>query len=120
MLTAMNILYVDDEKDLLELASTFFEDEKIPLDVASDFSQALELLRAKKYDLIIADIRMPSGSGIELVSRARAEFAFKGKFILVSGDIKPGDSYPGCDLTMNKPLDFFLLIDSVKGLLQNK
>jgi CheY-like chemotaxis protein len=118
----MNILYVDDERDLLELAATFFEDEKIPLDTAADINIAIELIRKKKYDLIISDIRMPSGSGIEMIARARAENLFSGKFILVSGDIKSQEEgkKAGCDLMLSKPLDFFALIDSVKELLQSK
>lgn len=118
----MNILYVDDEKDLLELASSFFEDENVPLDTSHDFHQALELIRNKRYDLIISDVRMPSGSGLELIAKAREEGKFSGKFILVSGDLKSQDEAKkaGCDLMMNKPLDFFALIDSVRELLQNK
>ncbi len=116
----MNILYVDDEQDLLELAKTFFEDENLPLDIAADVDEALELIRKKNYDLIISDVRMPSGSGINMIATARAEKKFSGKFILVSGDLKSQDEgkKAGCDLMMNKPIDFFALIDSVKELLQ--
>lgn len=118
----MNILYVDDERDLLELAATFFEDEKLPLDTAADISEALGLIGNKKYDLIISDVRMPSGSGLDMIATARAELGFKGKFILVSGDLKSQTEArkAGCDLMMNKPLDFFALIDAVRDLLQSK
>jgi two-component system response regulator AtoC len=118
----MNILYVDDERDLLELASTFFEEERIPLDTASDMHEALELIRNKNYDLIISDVRMPSGSGIEMIAAARAEKKFGGKFILVSGDLKSQAEAKkaGCDLMLTKPIDFFGLIDSVRDLLKSK
>lgn len=118
----MNILYVDDERDLLELATTFFEDEKLPLDTAGDVNEALELISRKKYDLIISDVRMPSGTGMDLLTKAREQYQYSGKFILVSGDIK-GQSEgkrAGCDLMLNKPIDFFQLIDTVRELLQNK
>ncbi len=120
-LANMNILYVDDERDLLELATTFFEEENLPLDIAADVNEALELIRKKNYDLIISDVRMPSGSGIDMIATARAENKFSGKFILVSGDLKSQDEgkKAGCDLMMNKPLDFFALIDSVKELLKS-
>lgn len=118
----MNILYVDDERDLLELASTFFEDEKMPLDTAADIAEAMELIRKKSYDLIISDVRMPSGTGMDLLAKAREEGKFSGKSILVSGDIKKQSEAKNsqCDLMLNKPLDFFQLIDSVKELLQSK
>ncbi len=117
----MDILYVDDEVDLLELAKTFFEDEGLRLDTCSHFTEALNLIRNKRYSLIIADVRMPSGSGVELVKRARSENKFSGKFILVSGDLKSQAeaNEAGADLMMTKPLDFFALADTVKGLLQN-
>lgn len=118
----MKILYVDDERELLELAMTFFQDEGLALETAPDVPDALELVKKNRYDLIIADVRMPSGSGVDLVQKARAEGLFSGKFVLVSGDLKSGKelSEVGCDLMMNKPLDFFALIDSVKELLQRK
>ncbi|MES2526830.1 MAG: response regulator [Bdellovibrionota bacterium] len=117
----MNILYVDDEQDLLDLGKTFFEDEGLALETSADFNEALELIRGKKYDLIIADVRMPTGSGIELVAQARKENKFSGKFILVSGDLKSQAEAKkaGADLMMTKPLDFFELADAVKKLLQN-
>ncbi len=117
----MQILYVDDEKDLLELASTFFEDENIPLDTAGSMEKALELIRKKNYDLIISDVRMPSGCGIDLIARARVENKFTGKFILVSGDMKSQQETKnaGCDLILTKPLDFFALIESVRELLKS-
>lgn len=119
---SMKILYVDDERDLLELASTFFEDEGLPLDTAHEFEQAYELIKSNNYDLIISDIRMPTGSGIDLVERARADKHFLGKLILVSGDIKSQEEgkRAGCDRMVNKPIDFFALIDLARELLQNK
>ncbi len=116
----MHILYVDDERDLLELAETFFEDENIPLDTADSMQKALELIRGKKYDLIISDVRMPSGSGIDLITRAREDHGFRGKFVLVSGDLKSKleTQNAGCDLMLTKPLDFFSLIDTVRELLK--
>lgn len=120
-LNRMKILYVDDEQDLLELASTFFEDEKLPLDTAVDVPQAIELIRKNTYDVIIADVRMPSGNGMDLVKRARDEFGFKGRCILASGDVKIEEARSaGCDHVVNKPIDFFALIDTIRELLQSK
>ncbi|MFL5785447.1 MAG: response regulator [Bacteriovoracaceae bacterium] len=117
----MKILYVDDERDLLELAVTFFEEEGLPIETASDYDEALTLIRKNHYDLIISDVRMPSGSGIDLVALVREEKKFSGKLILVSGDIKSRDECKraGCDFIMNKPIDFFGLIDKARELLES-
>lgn len=117
----MKILYVDDEKDLLELASSFFEDESLPLDTASDFPEALELIRKNRYDVIVADVRMPSGNGMDLIRQVRAEKVFSGKCILASGDVKLEEAKnAGCDHVVNKPIDFFALIDTIRDLLKNQ
>ena len=43
------------------------------IDQAADGVAALELLRQRHYDLVLADVRMPRMDGIELVSRIRQE-----------------------------------------------
>lgn len=117
----MKILYVDDELDLLELAATFFADENLPLDTAPDVPEALELIRKNRYDVIVADLRMPSGTGMDLIRRAREENNFSGKFILASGDVKEDEArQAGCHRVINKPVDFFDLIDTIKDLLQGQ
>lgn len=55
------VLYIDDEADLVELASSFFEDSDIPIDTSTDFHHALKMIRNNKYDIIISDVNMPSG-----------------------------------------------------------
>lgn len=116
----LRILYVDDEMDLLNLASSFFEDENIPIDVCSDFSDALEMVRKNTYDLIISDGRMPSGSGKELFTILRTEKIHNGKFILVTGnlDFKNDDEKELFDLVMFKPLRFQDLVQEAKRILK--
>jgi CheY-like chemotaxis protein len=45
------------------------------IDEAKDGAVALEHVKARKYDLVLADIRMPHIDGIELVRRVRQELA---------------------------------------------
>ena len=113
------ILYIDDESDLLTLASSFFEDEDLPIDTCSDFSEALALIKKNAYDLIISDARMPTGSGKELLSIIKTEGIFSGKFILLTGNLdyqKEADQHV-FDLILFKPLRVQDLVDRVKGML---
>ena len=71
-LRLFNILSVEDDKhsqkgikQLLE----FYPDTKI--DLASNASQAIEMVMKKSYDLILLDIGLPDLSGYELASRIR-------------------------------------------------
>jgi DNA-binding response OmpR family regulator len=112
------VLYIDDEKDLLELASTFFEDESVELDTTWDFNEALRLLKENDYSVVISDVNMPTGSGIDIF-RFLEENNFKGKRILVSGDKdkNPDEIRKLYDVAICKPIDFLALIDQVKEFL---
>lgn len=113
------ILYIDDETDLLDLAASFFEDENLPIQTASHFDEALKLIRENQYDLIISDAKMPSGSGFELFKIIKSEGHFKGKSILVTGnlDSQSESSKNGFDLVIYKPIKFQELIETVKSML---
>jgi DNA-binding NtrC family response regulator len=113
------ILYVDDEEDLLEIAVSFFEEEQMSLDICSNFTQALGLLHKNNYDVIISDANMPSGTGSELFKIVKKELLFKGKFILLTGDILSHEQIEDLafDKIFFKPVDFQELIKLVKSYL---
>lgn len=117
-MSSSRILYVDDEVDLLELATSFFEDENLYLETCSDFTRALELIRQNKYDLIISDAKMPAGSGQDIIRVARQEERFKGKIILVTGNLEGPAADIECDLILYKPINFPQLIETIKNLLK--
>ncbi len=113
------ILYIDDEVDLLDLASSFFEDEGLPIETTTNFDEALTLIRNKDYDLIISDAKMPTGSGYELIKIIKSENCFKGKIILVTGNLEDPTEIQklGYDTMIYKPIKFQELIETVKELL---
>lgn len=113
----MNILYVDDEKELTEVASIFFKEEGLPMDTCNDPDEALELISKKKYDLVITDLKMPRGSGIDLITKARAGVCFGGRVILLTGHFDPVNDDGIIDLVVYKPVDLFKLLDKVRLLL---
>jgi len=63
-----NLLIVDDEEPLrVILEGELSESEEFTVDTAADGGQAINLIQAKVYDLILLDIRMPRVSGIEVL-----------------------------------------------------
>jgi len=63
------ILVVDDDKNLRRLYREEFEAEGYRVVLASDGSQALEMMRNENPDLVIMDIRMPEIDGLEAMVR---------------------------------------------------
>jgi len=59
------LLIVDDENDVREFASHFFQKRKIDTITASSGEEALTLLGDKKPDLILLDIKMGGMDGVE-------------------------------------------------------
>lgn len=111
------ILYVDDEVELLDLARSFFEDESLPLETCSDFHNAVNLVQTENFDVIISDAKMPSGSGHELFHILRHKLGYKGKLILVTGNLEKPETQTDYDMVIYKPIKFHDLINLVKSFL---
>lgn len=69
----MKVLLVDDTKTLLSLVQIYLMGWSIEFTVAGDGLEGLEKARAKKPDLVIADVRMPRMDGFEMCAAFRAD-----------------------------------------------
>jgi CheY-like chemotaxis protein len=63
------LLIVEDEKHQRELYAMELEDEGYEIDQAANGKEAVEMVKAHKYDLVIMDIRMPEMDGIEALGK---------------------------------------------------
>jgi two-component system, NtrC family, response regulator PilR len=77
------ILIVDDERSIRELLEIFLRKEGYDIQTAKSVAEALELIKATEFDLIVSDIRMPDMSGIDLLRHVRSN-NFNGQFILLT------------------------------------
>ncbi len=68
------LLIVDDESQVCRLLARWLEPAGFECAQAANAEQALELLEANTFSLLIADIRLPGKSGIELLSTTRQRF----------------------------------------------
>lgn len=64
------ILVTDDDKSTRYLCSAVLTGAGYTVDVAGDGMEALEMLKASEYDLVITDINMPKLDGISLYNSA--------------------------------------------------
>jgi len=67
-----HVLVVDDNRAVSAALAVLLEDEGFAVEVAADFEGATERLRSGDYDVLIADVDLPGGNGIDLVRRATA------------------------------------------------
>ncbi|MCK4301663.1 MAG: response regulator [candidate division Zixibacteria bacterium] len=69
-----SILVVDDELLIRDLLYDFFNGQGWQITVAENGEKALEVLREKKVDLVLTDLRMPEMDGMALTSRVRESY----------------------------------------------
>jgi two-component system response regulator PilR (NtrC family) len=67
-MSAARVLVADDEKEILLSCRKIFERAGYEVDTVTDGPQALERLKASRYDLFFVDLRMPGRSGLEIVT----------------------------------------------------
>ncbi len=67
----VNILWVDDEIDLLRPHILFLEQKGYILSAATNGEDAMEMVKRNDYDLIFLDENMPGLSGLEVLSQIK-------------------------------------------------
>ncbi len=65
------VLVVDDERSMREFLEIFFRSEGYDVTTAGDLASAHLHLETNEFDVAITDVRMPGGSGIELLHTVR-------------------------------------------------
>ncbi len=65
------LLVVDDEQSLLEFLHLLFEEEGYEVDRANSVTEAREKIPGTSYDLVLCDILMPDGNGLELLKEIK-------------------------------------------------
>ncbi|BBO92298.1 sigma-54-dependent transcriptional regulator [Desulfosarcina ovata] len=74
-MTTSHLLIVDDEPDMLTLLKRSLQpDLDCQVDTAPSGEAALEMIRTSEYDLVLADIKMPGISGLDLLEQVKAEY----------------------------------------------
>ncbi len=64
------ILVIDDEKSIRNTLREILEYEKYEVDDVSDGVEGLRMMKEKKYDVILCDIKMPKMDGIEVLEHS--------------------------------------------------
>jgi CheY-like chemotaxis protein len=79
------VLVVDDEPDIREIFKDEFSYLGFRVLEAENGVLALALVESESVDLVVSDVRMPGGDGIEFLKKCRQRNAKSPKFFLVTG-----------------------------------
>ncbi|NWG14436.1 MAG: response regulator, partial [Acidobacteria bacterium] len=66
-----SVLLVDDEPNIIEILEMVLREEKMDVYTSRSGREALDVLRQKRVDVVVSDIRMPDLTGVELLREAR-------------------------------------------------
>ena len=67
-------LIIDDEPDILELLGITLQRMGIDCRPARDLREARALLKTRRFDICLTDIRLPDGNGIDFVGEAQKKY----------------------------------------------
>ncbi len=111
------ILIVDDEKEVRETLSEFFELEGLECIEAENGPSGLQMAKEHKPDFIITDVRMPGGDGIDLLKDVRKMNPELPVVLVMTGFAETTEDevkkLGGLDL-IPKPLDLNNVLEVVK------
>ena len=122
MASAGSILIADDEETFRESTCRLLRREGFQCHPAKDAEEAVESLRGGRFDLLVADIRMPRNADLRVVREAR-ELDRQMPVILVTG--YPSMETAICSVEMSvvayltKPLDFDELMPCVRTAVEH-
>jgi two-component system response regulator PilR (NtrC family) len=66
-----DILIVDDERSMREFLGIYLRREGYRIETAQGSAEALAALKARAFDVVITDLRMPDGDGLQILAEAK-------------------------------------------------
>jgi CheY-like chemotaxis protein len=115
----MKVLVIDDNSDIREVLSVYFEHENIDYELIDNGIEGLEAIRKHPYDLVLLDMAMPQFSGIEVILSLKKDGIFELRNIVIftaSSDPKILEELgaSGAKMIFKKPCS----LDDLKALVE--
>ncbi len=119
----MKILIVEDEIELLTAVSNYLVKENHICELAENYQKADEKISIYEYDIILLDIGLPDGNGLELI-KAIKQNNLRAGIIVISAKNSTDDKITGLDLGaddyMTKPFQLSELNSRIKAVLRRR
>ena len=117
----MKLLIAEDELDLAEALTVFFEKNHFTIDAVHNGFDAYEYAVTGEYDAVILDVMMPKMDGIAVLERLRAE-GVKTPIMMLTAKGQKNDRITGfnagADDYLPKPFDPDELLSRVRAILR--
>lgn len=114
------ILIVDDEGDLRDAIAFDFKRRNFNVLTAGSGREAFQIVESQPVDVVVSDVRMADGDGVELLEKIKARNVHRPMVIFVTGfaDISLEVAFDkGADAVFIKPFDRKALFEAVnRGL----
>lgn len=119
----MKILIIEDEKELLATIKNYLEPEGFLCETVSTYFEAEDSLSAYNYDIIILDLTLPGGSGLDLIRLIKERNKDAG-LLIVSAKNSLDDKIQGLDMGaddyISKPFHLAELNSRIKSQLRRR
>lgn len=119
----MKLLVVEDNLKLLEAIAESLAAEYFVCETADNFPGAQEKVIMYDYDILVVDINLPGGSGLDLIREVKKRNPSTGIIVISarnSLDNKLEGLYLGADDYMTKPFDMAELVARIKSLIRRR
>ncbi|DAB31930.1 MAG TPA: response regulator [Sulfurospirillum sp. UBA11407] len=124
LLNGFNILYLEDEADLLKHTTAVLEDFTKNIFAVQTCSEALEVLKKHRIDVIISDILLKNENGIEFLNYIKNELGYKIPAILTTAHTDTEHLLDAIKLKVEnyivKPINIKELLNSLHDVLLPK
>ena len=125
MTTTPHILYIEDERAVIDLVRTALKMSGYDLTGATSGTEGLALMRQQKPDLVLLDLMMPEPNGWQVYREMKADEALANlPVIIVTASIWEGnsrvllDDLPPVEDYITKPFDMLRLIRAIEQILK--
>jgi two-component system response regulator RegX3 len=116
------ILVVEDDAAIADAVSYALEAEGFQVETAGDGEQALDRARARNYDLMVLDLRLPKVSGIEVCRTLRGESTIP--ILMLTAKDSEVDRVVGLEVGaddyVTKPFSMAELMSRVRAILRRR
>ncbi len=115
------ILIVDDEPDICELLEITLRRMKLDVETTQSFRGALRTLQIEHFDLVITDMQLPDGNGMELVQHIQKQYPNLPVAVITafgSIDLATAALKAGAFDFVSKPVDLARLRELIQAALQ--